>query len=647
MTHTPAMEPSTITSIESDTLRTCLASIDSMDDIDSTDRVNLTKVSQLDLLLTQLTVSISTHNFSLSPLILPTKFLSVLLTVSCRIPQINKPNFESSQDIIDPETERELQRDYTNLASLSQRSAVILRAYLNLLNNPEIPQNSKEPVYEALNSLISLFITKPVSLRGTYDRAAGKRAQSNVSDLYSITQMLQNPNKKMKHEEDASYVEEDTTIVASPSPLQDTDVDIERYLSNGTKAVDDTTLKNSLNSLSTLAASRESTPRKSPAPGGEASFKIYDEDLITSLLNPNNKSNYSLWSLLKWTFYCGGLGQNNSDSSYRLYANYKAFLEFVFDFVEFDLQHFENEKLQPYLNGTNLSPGPKQLYFRAINTHDFLLAKLFLQRTTNSMNWYDRVIEIAFYTGDPKHGGNPGPCFPKEQHLTANAHYKSEKSNHILVDSMKLRFKIIYLCYKLCLLISRQSPVDTYQETHMVVDSNMDFGVFLEVLCSKVVLLDNTVIEQFIKTSVIAAYKNSFDKYYVQFSLFSMIIILEHFADRSLNKELLEVYLRCRGSTDHLIKGVLRFLKLRTKEILKQFVDVELPQDRTRSWQIVRMILFTFCEFLTRWNDFESGDTKLVDNTVRHIKQEAPKIDDVIQKSSAIKLDTSYDFKYL
>lgn len=555
--------------------------IPEISDADIHEEIDVSSVQKLDLLVNQL---LSATRFidnkdkskpfdSKLKLIPNINILRVLVTLATRIPQINWVDDGGTIDIVKLGNDKEVQRDATNLALLRARSMNWLVLYMSRLSKMNIEQKEKIYIYKSFLPLMEDFIVLPEFIGSkTTERAASKNARKDITSIFkkpnNIILMLENSPKKKNIQKlpisphVVADSEEEPTLLMQPRNLdEDLQHVYDKYLPSKKhkKNKSPGSLEESIDFLSKNPNSRKASPSPilESKPDDEINLKLFGDNLLSWKLNPSFNKGYCMWSLIEWAFYCADkssaepLSLGNIDYHSCLYRNYRDFIKFVFEFVDFDFAYFLKTRLCPIFNckkqelryhiykaKTEYSNSKATLVKKAFDDHKFLISKLLLQRSHKPIYWYDRVVESIFYGLDfANDTTRPLFCYQKENQLTLKPPKRlAQTMNPNVADSLHLRYQILYSVYYYSLYQSDLTP-DTHFpdiEESFVSESPLSTYNLMKLASAKLSSVNVVAVDRFISLCLL---KGTEDYKYLtrlQFFILLMSLILEEVADFKL-----------------------------------------------------------------------------------------------------------------
>lgn len=606
---------------------------------------NVSNVQKLDLLVTQITALFNFYSdVKNAESMLPNlSLLRVLLTLATRIPTINWIDDNGKNDIISSGNEREVSGDYTSMVPLRNRAMSWFQIYFSIIKKYDKDHKGPNPLYDHLRLLMEEFIVLPdyVGIIRN-ERAASKNARKDINTMFKpptgILQMLEkSPKRKVVQKLPISpsvvnNSEDEAPLLMQPKILEEEIESVSHnYLPSKKRKTntDPKSLDASLDILSGTSNSRKNSP--SPAIEGEkvdtTNSKLFDDCLLSWKLNPTLNKGYSLWSLIEWAFYCA---ESSSDDLFlpvdyhsNLYKNYREFIGFFFEFLIFDLNLYMKTKLCTMFQCSNsqlryeiyqAKPDPNnsnaRLYQKELESHNTLISKLLLQRSHKPIYWYDRIVETSFY-GLSLSEGSPRPlhCYSKENALTLNQIKKRnnklpKKMNDNMIDSMLLRFQILYLVYYFSLLYSDQCPVDPEPRGAgpFINDSPLGTYNLIKLISNKLCSLDIRIIEKFIRVCTITSLETYRRKYRSQFFLLLMTEIIEQNTEIKLMSNIIGILRDMTLGSDWSLLYTYLAEKLSLKDNYEYFKISDEETDEKvyklmKSWCITRSVIYLFLYF--------------------------------------------------
>ncbi|EGV61583.1 hypothetical protein PSN45_000263 [Yamadazyma tenuis] len=571
-----------------------------------------------------------------STLVPNANIIRFLLTAASRVPAINYAASNDSDYVSQMESEKEIPRNYTNLTPLNTKAALLLQVYIGLLNT-SISDSEREDIYHEFNFVFSEFIVAPLHQRPFQERNASKQAKKDISNLYSVTSLPTNSPKSRNRQQkedsadatmyspSAHSVVEDSedgfSPISRPRVLEE-EIDVfEKFAPTKPTSQNKRSLLDSIGLLSHIAA--PSSPRSSRnSPEIPSRVRMFDEELITAKLNPNTNNHYSLWNLVEWMFYCASSASDPQDDltgidyHRQLYYNYSTFFTLVLDFVEFDYWRFVEKKVCSIIDCDvkefmqvvpSLSASEVKLCTKAFHSFDFLLAKLFQQKTPKLIYWFDRGLEAVFSGLDgASRVQQPIPCYEKELELAKKLNKnKSDLINSCVLDSFKIRHKFVYTMYSMSLIYSYIESGNNQPKKLVDEESPLGLSNFTTQLSKKLNSLDPSAVEEFLKASLVHIDDTNYDKESFLFIVLMLRGLLHQTTKGEFSQDLAHIF---RVFVNYPEEEFSRHLVavFDNSSIFRRFMETELSVDSLgpliQSWNIFQVTCCAISQLLQIWN---------------------------------------------
>lgn len=585
--------------------------------------INLCKVRELDLVLLHASNLLRFAHLGDRNAIVDVKTLSLLLTLAIRIPDINWSAEYTSGNLADSKSTTELQDNYISYPSLRDRAMMIVSSYMKLLIDPSTDGDFSGAIYTAIHTILCQILEgQPTQQTAISDRNLRKRAGK---DQDVLTLFASSPKRKSKG-----------------APLTKFENDKATLTHSGTDSKEENKIKfnESLNLMSKFtemtSTSRSKSKSSSPSYLEPVTFLVFDEPLITDVLNPSKSKGYNMWKLLEWAFYCARLAENNMSTAERhtlkyrkIFRNYAMFLLILVDFLEYDF----DLKLKNYLKEMSIDTMDPTLIFekfpkmippsRKRLLNQLLLHKFAYQRTARSIYLYDRTIESIFSC---LQNSNPATsyssCFHKEMRLLGYHNTKNEGSllsNSFVKETIAIRFRLTYLLYEYALLNSEDSPIDSENRGLFVKNEVLDVFALFEVLGKRLASLPSSMVYLFYLHSIQETIRNEFNGYYLQFTTLLGERILHEMTHNDNLEQMCKILQRhTRKGAKHTVNALLKFIN---SPFIDNFLLGITINDKSslRDWTIVNIIIVGITYMLMEWNKLLVQNKKLQANLEEYL----------------------------
>lgn len=433
----------------------------------------------------------------------------VLFTLASRSPNTNWTMSNSNVDGIVTSNEmlKSVNVGYdTSLyrTSLNERSLDIIRKYIDLIIEGNKDDFGRNKLYSNLREFLADFvIVRPSGMSGT--RSSTNRPQRQIKsvsrpassptkrDIMSI--IRESPRKKRK----AVKIPESDLVVISDSEAEESlqlakseadqveeedeadydsnisamEEEVQKYQEFGLSINNKTSdmfddedrgkLKNPFLSLNNEPAKRGSPKREKKTEDKWDHIKIFDEPILSKKLKPTFENEFTLWKLVNWAMYCAGKDKDVYDSTYRnyhlIYCTQASLLICLFSIIEYNLVQ-EISKIFRWVSDPigwcTRQPKNIQTYMlgQLEASTDIFLPVLMSQLTYFKRSWFDRLVEYVFNGFSARVSAFPATCYEHEKLLVRRdgnikVRPKTSRYNYYndLMDSMKLRYKIISMVY--------------------------------------------------------------------------------------------------------------------------------------------------------------------------------------------------------